>query len=1491
MNNFLNDTENVLIEKRISNLIEQQLPSFLLEEGPEFARFLKTYYKWSELHELTVNDVVQFEFRFFTENDENFLTENDEIVILESVRNDFSAFINGETIIGQQSGASATVDRDTYLNSDKIYVKNLTRIDFIPDEIIKGQTSRVEARVNSFFKNPMFASRSLLKNIDLNTSTTTYIDLFFKQFLTDFDFNLEADKAHIIKHIVDVYRSKGSNISFDFLFKTLYNEQNLIYYTPKEDIFKLSSGQWVSNKLLRIESDDPLIYFEGRTITGKKSLSTAIVDRVDRFALGNLVVTELFLINPQGNFVIGETIKTNTVDDVYGEGVVRGVMTDVDIVNPGTDYVVGDILTITGGGGIEATAKVSEIASGILTDFEILDGGDAYTLESELTVNNFGTRGSGFAGRITEIQDAYTFHFNNDYIFNHAATFLDAFAYGMSGDPSCNISCRLIDALGFLKLNAGPISSIKTLVIGTGYESEPSISVIENQVLNFSDDSGVKILNLNPDPDDFIFTTAITGFFDASERIYSEDGNKVGTFFGLVLDENNTSNPSRMRVKNLEYLGVYGLGANDLTLDNSNYLNPDNPTIYDLRIVTGGKFGNGYNNFQFRRGLQANDKNIDDANNYTDIEYTDEYTDMTADFQTLKFNIDTISKVNTDAIVTTTYKHGLETGLSVNISGADDDFYNGTHEIVVINNYSFKYTVDSLATTPVTGNLYYDEGMVIKFTTPYNHDPTDRFLLSAVDFESNEVIIGYNSGARATVNTGAAFSPNINKGSNAVVRGRSDENQSGAIADIEITNFGIGYSTSPSISATEIGAGNAVLTARIGAMADSPGKYFDENGFLSYNKKIFDGYYYQDYSYVLKNKIQFNEYEQVLKRLIHPAGTKMFGEYIIQADDLIFSFDNFITFEDGSPIFIEGENNNRFLAEKYFEPNHNVEFYRRKDIATYGSGTLVRIQGGNNIISTSNSIQKLSVDFDANSSVIIDDEQKFLITYGEFKLENYYKGKISSDTQNVLSRIILSNPVSYTKNNLFINEDYSNLLLEDGLSLLGLENYQYTEGLISNFRVNDTLNQRLSNGHIITTSVFKTETDSSNNRVILVHNSDSLNLDLSLNVYTNDTTSSLISFDSNLIISNTYAYKIPKIVNTSYNVRDIIIETELDHSLENDNRITILDSKPYNNIKIYDGTYNINVLDNKRFQISTTFLIRNDSVPDFYTANVFLTAGSDFQNDFKEGDFIIFNNNYLESEVRSIINSSCISLGTRITSDKTGSYNLITENYPPDNIILEEDDDGVINLTLDQRISDLTSYDNKNYESHLILEQTVRGYTTANGLNDGRTTLVGINSKFHLDLMVNDIIALTTKEDMTSKILQINDFNILILEDDFNLIIDNDGISRLIAEDSIENQELVLSRPLGNGTDEQEIILFSTRNLDLEETDDIMFLNVPYDGSNNYIRVNDSSARKDEGLLLLDDGVGSNNPAYNGSVSLLGKILFESNTPFYDVKLKTETKY
>jgi len=37
-----------LIEKRISNLIEQQFPSFYQDQGQGFIQFVKAYYEWLE---------------------------------------------------------------------------------------------------------------------------------------------------------------------------------------------------------------------------------------------------------------------------------------------------------------------------------------------------------------------------------------------------------------------------------------------------------------------------------------------------------------------------------------------------------------------------------------------------------------------------------------------------------------------------------------------------------------------------------------------------------------------------------------------------------------------------------------------------------------------------------------------------------------------------------------------------------------------------------------------------------------------------------------------------------------------------------------------------------------------------------------------------------------------------------------------------------------------------------------------------------------------------------------------------------------------------------------------------------------------------------------------------------------------------------------------------------------------------------------------------
>ena len=62
------------------------------------------------------------------------------------------------------------------------------------------------------------------------------------------------------------------------------------------------------------------------------------------------------------------------------------------------------------------------------------------------------------------------------------------------------------------------------------------------------------------------------------------------------------------------------------------------------------------------------------------------------------------------------------------------------------------------------------------------------------------------------------------------------------------------------------------------------GHYESNKGFLSADKYLYDGEYYQDFSYEIQSKIPFDQYSTVLKQLIHVAGTKMFGNYVSETE-------------------------------------------------------------------------------------------------------------------------------------------------------------------------------------------------------------------------------------------------------------------------------------------------------------------------------------------------------------------------------------------------------------------------------------------------------------------------------------------------------------------------------------------------------------------------------------------------------------------------------
>ncbi len=67
----------------------------------------------------------------------------------------------------------------------------------------------------------------------------------------------------------------------------------------------------------------------------------------------------------------------------------------------------------------------------------------------------------------------------------------------------------------------------------------------------------------------------------------------------------------------------------------------------------------------------------------------------------------------------------------------------------------------------------------------------------------------------------------------------------------------------------------------IGSVANYPGYYSKNDGFISDSIYIQDSFYYQAFSYVIRIDEQLNSYKNILKSYIHPSGMALFADYQI----------------------------------------------------------------------------------------------------------------------------------------------------------------------------------------------------------------------------------------------------------------------------------------------------------------------------------------------------------------------------------------------------------------------------------------------------------------------------------------------------------------------------------------------------------------------------------------------------------------------------------
>ena len=234
--------------------------------------------------------------------------------------------------------------------------------------------------------NALYHSRNLLDYRDVDNTVDAFVVKFKEKYLKEIQLNTVAQTRQLVKHSLDLYRSKGTERSVDLFFRALFGKPASVYY-PGQDIFRLSDGKWIKPTYLEVTPSTFNEEFVGQQIEGVTSGATAFVERFIKRKIKSKYINVLYISAISGNFQTGEllTLSGQTLKNLP---TVIGSTTTLDIVVGGELFKVGDIVNIESDNGVQGKGRVTTISTitGIV-DYEIIDSGWGYTSEADFIVS------------------------------------------------------------------------------------------------------------------------------------------------------------------------------------------------------------------------------------------------------------------------------------------------------------------------------------------------------------------------------------------------------------------------------------------------------------------------------------------------------------------------------------------------------------------------------------------------------------------------------------------------------------------------------------------------------------------------------------------------------------------------------------------------------------------------------------------------------------------------------------------------------------------------------------------------------------------------------------------------------------------------------------------------------------------------------------------------------------------------------------------------
>jgi hypothetical protein len=719
----------------------------------------------------------------------------------------------------------------------------------------------------------MNTSKNLLEYLNVETTLDAFIEHFRKQYLTLIPTDAIPDKAWLIQHIKEFYRARGTEKALRFLFRLLYNEEIEIFY-PKQYILKASGGNWITTKTMFLGTSLNVYATGDGVTTNFRVLDTQLVIgnipiyvdetlQTSGYFISNNTPSLIFTAPPTANANIRMVYDATSVISAINDGTIIGVVTGA---TSGATAVTEKASLISTGGAIMMGLEVSNLSLIPFAQQESVVLRWTYNIDAHLFLE-FHTGFESFIASITLIDGGASYNVadvipitGGDPVVAATAIIEEVYQAVITNITIINGGCGVQSGQGVV-ITSSPNTGLNLVVssVDTSGNVHPNSYVIVKDVISLY--QNVIMSNVNyyfqSNPGANQNTTFANAFstlvFGAAgpERLGPITGitivSSTQSFISLptfrvdapiIMVTGNTANAAVATANvSLGYFGI--MGRMNLITGGSNYTVGD-----ELNFINQAGIGIGI-------GCAGEVTEVHSANNGV------------RSIRFMPSRLEGTANCNANTIVT-----GTGTTFNVALSVGDQ---------VELNNET-SYVASLQSNTQFTANVAFT-----RVTTARRVGVFGRYPIGGIN---------YRSAALPTITITSAAGTGANILAEAVITTAgaglipSAQFSPGQIKSIKLTSPGLGYASTPIVDLTNLGNGRATaIAAIIESLLVSEGFFKDSAGLLSSDRKLQgQEYYYENYAYVVRTRVELNRYKEVVKALTHPAGCTVWGELMIDEE-------------------------------------------------------------------------------------------------------------------------------------------------------------------------------------------------------------------------------------------------------------------------------------------------------------------------------------------------------------------------------------------------------------------------------------------------------------------------------------------------------------------------------------------------------------------------------------------------------------------------------